>query len=171
MRPQNPSAGVPAGNQLLGCLLQCPKTPHNHYGTLHWVPQGTLGPAKLVKFSLFFSQICLTKLPKPPRVHPVQPQNSSAGGPAGNQVLGCLLQCPKTPHNQYGALTWGPLGTLGPAKLKQNHEFHPFRGPRKKHKSKSPEKRKNAKKNRNSAKMRPFHQTFLPRTVWPICSG
>ena len=32
-RPQNPPAGVPAGKQTLGCRLQCPRTPHNQYGT------------------------------------------------------------------------------------------------------------------------------------------
>ena len=185
VQPQNPSAGVPVGNQVFGCLVQCPKTPYNHYGTLPWGPQGTLGSAKsnlkiftvfqpnlpcktaktstgpscadpkpvcggpcgqpsawipptvsqdtkqslwdptlgspghpgsgknqLVKSSPFSSQICLTKLPKPPRDHLVRPQNPSAGVPAGDQVLGCLLQCPKTPYNHYGTLPWGPLGTL-----------------------------------------------------------
>ena len=48
----------------------------------------------------------------------MQTENLSAGVPVGNQVLGCLLHCPKTPHNQYGALPWGPPGTLGPAKSK-----------------------------------------------------
>ena len=42
-----PVCGVPAGNQVLGCLLQCPRTPHNHCGAPPWVPQGTPGPAKL----------------------------------------------------------------------------------------------------------------------------
>ena len=76
------------------------------------------GKIQLVRFSLFSSQICLTKLPKPPRGHPVRPRNLSAGVPAGDQVLGCLLQCLKTPHNQYGALPWGPPGTLGPTDSK-----------------------------------------------------
>ena len=74
------------------------------------------GKIQLVKFSLFSSQICLAKLPKPPRDHRVRPQNPSAGVPAGHQVLGSLLQCPKTPHNNYGTLPWGLQGTLGPAK-------------------------------------------------------
>ena len=76
------------------------------------------GKIQLVKISPFSSQNCLAKLPKPPQDHLLRPQNLSAGVPAGNQVLGCLLQCPKTPHNQYGALPWGPPGTLGPAKSK-----------------------------------------------------
>ena len=76
------------------------------------------GKIQLVKFSPFSSQICLAKLPKPPWDHLVRPQNPSAGVPAGNQVLGCLLQCPKTPYNHYGTLPWGPQGTLGPAKSK-----------------------------------------------------
>ena len=71
---------------------------------------------QLVKFSPFSSQICLAKLPKPPWDHLVRPQNPSAGVPADNQVLGCLLQCPKTPHSHYGTLPWGPQGTLGPGK-------------------------------------------------------
>ena len=49
---QNPSAGVPAGNQVLGCRLQCPRTPHNHYGTPPWGPLGTLDLEKSKK-SLF----------------------------------------------------------------------------------------------------------------------
>ena len=73
---------------------------------------------ELVKFSPFSSQICLAKLPNPPQDHLVRPQIPSAGVPAGHQVLGCLLQCRRTPHNHYGALPWGPLGTLGPAKAK-----------------------------------------------------
>ena len=77
------------------------------------------GKIQLVKFSRFCSQICLAKLPKPPRDHLARPQNPSVGVSAGHQVLGCLLQCPKTPHNQYGALPWGPPGTLGPAKSKK----------------------------------------------------
>ena len=79
---------------------------------------GHPGPGKiqLVKFSSFSGKICLAKLPRPPRDHLLRPQNPSAGVPAGNQVLGCLLQSPKTPHNHYGTLPWGPQGTLGPAK-------------------------------------------------------
>ena len=79
--------------------------------------QGHPGPGKiqLFKFSPFSSQFCLAKLPKPPRDHLVRPQNPPAGVPAGNQVLGCLLQCPKTPYNHYGTLPWGPQGSLGPA--------------------------------------------------------
>ena len=45
-RPQNWFTGVPARKKVLGGLLYCPKTPHNHYGTLPWGPQGTLDPAK-----------------------------------------------------------------------------------------------------------------------------
>ena len=45
------------------------------------------GKIQLVKFSPFSSQICLTKLPKPPRDHLARPQNPSAGVPAGHQVL------------------------------------------------------------------------------------
>ena len=74
------------------------------------------GKIQRFRFSPVSSQICLAKLPKPPRDHLVRPQNPSAGVPTGHQVLGCLLQCPKTPHNQYGALPWAPQGTLGPAK-------------------------------------------------------
>ena len=77
------------------------------------------GKIQLVKFSLFSSQIFLTKQPKPPQDHLVRPLNPSAGVPAGHQVLGCLLQCPKTPHNQYGALPWDPQGTLCLAKSKE----------------------------------------------------
>ena len=46
---------------MLGCLLRCPKTPHNHYGTLPWVPQGTLGPAKsnLLNFHCFPTKFAL----------------------------------------------------------------------------------------------------------------
>ena len=69
------------------------------------------GKIQPVKFSPFSSQICFAKLPKSPRDHLARPQNPSAGVPAGHQVLGRLLQCPKTPHNQYGALPWGPPGT------------------------------------------------------------
>ena len=38
--------------------------------------------------------------------------------PAGKRTLGCLLQCPKTPQNQYGTPPWGPRGTLVLAKSK-----------------------------------------------------
>ena len=57
------------------------------------------GKIQLVKISPFSSQICLAKLPKPPQDPLVRPQNPSAGVPAGNQLLGCLLQCPKTLYN------------------------------------------------------------------------
>ena len=62
-------------------------------------------------FSPFSSKIRLTILPKLPNLlqgHLVRPQNPSAGVPAGNQLLGCVPQCPKTPHNHYGNLPWGP---------------------------------------------------------------
>ena len=48
------------------------------------------GKIQIVQFSPLSSQICLAKLPKPPRDHLVRPQNPSAGVPAGNQLLGCL---------------------------------------------------------------------------------
>ena len=47
--PQNCFTGVPASKKVLQCLLNHTKTPHNHYGTLPGVPQGTLGPAKSKK--------------------------------------------------------------------------------------------------------------------------
>ena len=74
---------------------------------------------QLLKFSPVSSQnFCLANLPKPPRDHLVRPQNPSAGVAAGHQVLGCFLQCPKTPYDHYGTLRWDPPGTLGPAKSK-----------------------------------------------------
>ena len=100
---------------------------------------------QLVKFSPFSSQICLAKLPKPPRDHLALPQSPSAGVLAGHQVLGCLLQCPKMPHNQYGALPWGPPGTLGPAKSK-NQRISPILGSPKKTQVKNPQSRQKAKK-------------------------
>ena len=128
------------------------------------------GKIQLVKFSPFSSQICLTKMPKPQQDHLVPPQNPSAGVPAGHQVLGCLLQCPKTPHNQYGALPWGPPGTLGPAKSK-TPRISPIPGSPKRTRVKNPKNPQKVKKNRNSAKMRPFHQKKLLTTIWPIYSG
>ena len=41
------------------------------------------GKIQLVKFSPVCSQICLAKLPKPPRDHLARPQNPSASVPAG----------------------------------------------------------------------------------------
>ena len=44
--PKNRSVGVPAGEKVIKSLLECPKEPHNHYGTLPWGPWGTLDRAK-----------------------------------------------------------------------------------------------------------------------------
>ena len=107
------------------------------------------GKIQLAKFSTFSSQICLAKLPKTPRNDLVRTQSPSAGVPEGHQVLGCLLQCPKTPHNQYGTLPWGPLGTSGPAKSKKLR-ISPILGSSKKtrHKSKPPKTPKKSKKSK-----------------------
>ena len=122
------------------------------------------GKIQLVKFSPFSSQICLAKLPKPPWDHPVGSQNPSAGVPAGNQVLGCLLQCPKTPCNHFGTLPWGPQAPWVQQNQKYS-EFHPFRGPPPKIKVEKPPKTPRKQKNRNSSKMRPLHQKSLLTTI------
>ena len=68
---------------------------------------------QLGKISPFSSQGCPTKRARSGFWRPLNPP---AGVPAGKQTLGCRLQCPRTPHNQYGTPPWGPWGTLGPAK-------------------------------------------------------
>ena len=104
------------------------------------------GKIQLLKFSPFSSQFCLTKLPKPPRDHLVRPQNPSAGVPAGNQVLGCLLQCPKTPYNHYGTLpTLRSPGHPGSGKIKNVLNVTHFEVPEKNTSRKAPQKLQNAK--------------------------
>ena len=169
---QKPVCGGPCGQPSAW------KTPTASQDTIQSLWDPTLGSPvhlgsgkiQLVKFSPSSSQICLTKLPKPLQDHLVQPQNPSVGFPAGNQLLGCFLQCPKTPHNQYGALPWGPRGALGPAKSKKP-QISPIAGSPKKTQVKNPRNPQKAKKNRNSAKMRPFHQKFLLTTIWLTYSG
>ena len=136
--PQNWFTGVPARKKVLGTLLKCPKTPQNHYGTVSWGPEGTLGPAKSnffqnPNFHRFPAKFALPNARAGARGVFLRPQNPSPGVPAGKQVLGCLLQCPRTPHNHYGTPPWGPLGTLGPAKPEKSR-ISPVSGPRKKHK-------------------------------------
>ena len=129
--PQNWFTGVPARKKVLGTLLKCPKTPQNHYGTGSWGPEGTLGPAKSnffenPNFHRFPAKFALPNARAGARGVFLQPQNPSPGVPAGEQVPGCLLQCPRTPHNHYGTPPWGPLGTLGPAKPKKIADFTRF---------------------------------------------
>ena len=142
-----PVGGVPCGQP----SAWMPPTVSQDTTQSLWDPTlrspGHLGSGKiqLVKFSPFSSQICLAKLPKPSRDHLARPQNPSAGVSAGHQVLGCLLQCPKTPHNHYGALPWGPPGTLGPAKLKKPR-IPPIPGSPKKTQVKNPNTPQKVKK-------------------------
>ena len=136
--PQNCFSGVPARKKVLGGLLKCPKAPHNHYGTLSWGPEGTLGPAKSnffenPNFYRFPDKFALPNARASARSVFLRPQNPPAGVPAGKQVLGCRLQCPRTPQDQYGTPPWGPLGTLGLAKPKKSR-FSPISGALKKHK-------------------------------------
>ena len=48
---QTPSAGVPAGNQVLVCLRQCSRTPQNHYGNPNFGALGLLGSGKTKKIA------------------------------------------------------------------------------------------------------------------------
>ena len=151
---------------MLGGLLKCPKTPHNHYGTLSWGPEGTLGPAK----SNFFQNPNFHRFPAKfalPNAHAgarsvfLRPQNPPAGVPAGKQVLGCRLQCPRTPQGQYGTPPWGPLGTLGLAKSKKIAIFGHFRGPEKNTSASNPRRPENRIKSEIPPKLGCFIETFL----------
>ena len=170
MRPQNPSAGVPAGNQVLGCLLQCPKIPHNYYGTLPWGPQGTLvrqNPTCKI-FTVFQPSL------------PCRPAETSMGPSCATPKAVCGGPCgqpsawmPPTVSQDATQSVWGPTmgspGHPGSSKIEKPAKFTDFGVPEKNRRK--PQKRRKSQKNRNSAKMRPFHQPFLPRTIWPIYSG
>ena len=82
----------------------------------------------LAVFSRFGGKSNLRHRPNSHRTVLRGSQNCFSGVPARKKVLGGLLKCPKTPHNHYGTLSWGPEGTLGPAKSNffQNPNFHRF---------------------------------------------
>ena len=142
--PKNRFLRCPARKKVLERPLNCPKTAHKHCGTLPWDPWSTGGPSKsnFVNFALFCltpSQNALPNAPNGARGVFLRPQNRSPGVPAGNQVLGCLLQCPRTPHNHYGTPPWGPSGTRGAAKSKKSRNS-PVSGSTKKAQVKKPSK-------------------------------
>ena len=68
---------------------------------------------------------------------------------------------------------WGPTlgspGHPGSGKIKNILNSTHFGVPGK-NTSREPQKRRKGQKNRNSAKMRPFHQTVFTETIWPIYS-
>ena len=136
------------------------------------VPRPPPGPANpnLAVFSRFGGKFGWENCPTVRGTVLRGPQNCFTGVPVSKKVLQWLLNHTKTPHNHYGTLPGGPHGTLGPAKSKKS-QISPVSGPRKKHKSPGPPKRPKTQKNRNSAKMRPFHRNFSSWTPPPMCSG
>ena len=110
-------------------------------------PQGTPGPTKpnLAVFTRLGGKVGWENCPTVRRAVLRGPQNCFTGVPAGNQVLQCLLQCPRTPHNHYGTPPWGPSGTRGPAKSKKSRNL-PVSGGLKKTQVENPPKAQNPQK-------------------------
>ena len=147
--PQNWFMGVPARKKVLGGLLYCPMTPHNHYGTLRWGPQGTVDPAKskLKKIHCFPAKFAFQNCQNRHGTILCDPKTHLQGSLLATNCLDASYSVPGC-HT----ISMGPyLGVPRAPWVRQNQkysEFHPFWGPRKKYKSKSPPKPPQFKKNK-----------------------
>ena len=123
------------------------------------------GKIQLVKFSPFLAKFALQNCQNRHGTILCDPKTRL-------QAIKCLDASYSVPRRH--TISMGPYHGVPQApwvrQNRKNREFHPFRGPRKKT-SQKPRKPPKSQKNRNSAKMRLFHQTFLLRTIWPIYSG
>ena len=164
--PQNCFKGVPARKKVLGGLLKCPKTPHYHYGTLPWGPQGTLSPAKsnFLNFHRFPAKFALQSCQNLHGTILCDPKTRLRGSLRATKCLDASYSVPRR-HT----ITMGP--SLGPAKSKKNAHFTHPGVPEKNTGQKAPQEAKTQKKIEIPQKMRPFHQNFLLTNIWPIYSG
>ena len=125
---------------------------------------GHLGSGEIQPSS---SQICHTKLPKPPGDHLVDPKTRLLGSLWATKCLDASYSVPRhhtISMGPYHGVPWAPW-------VQQNRKkprISPISGSQKKTQVKNP-KTPRKSKNRNSAKMRP--STFLLRTIWSIYSG
>ena len=104
--------GGPCMKKVLGGLLYCPQTPHNHYGTLPWGPQGTLDLAKanLEKFDCFPAKFALPNARAGAHSGFLRPPKPACGGPCGQKSAGR----PSIPSQDSTQSLWDPtVGSLG----------------------------------------------------------
>ena len=99
------------------------------------------------------------------------PPKPICGGPCGPPSA----WMPPTVSQDATQSLWGPTmgspGHPGSGKIKNILNFTHFGVPKKNTSQKACKYPKDAKKNQNFAKKRPFHQNFSLRTIWPIYSG
>ena len=143
MRPQNPSAGVPAGNQMLGCFLQCPKTPYNQHGTLPWGPRAPwVWQNPTCKISTVFQPNLPYKTVKTAMEPSCATPNPVCGGPCGPPSAWMPPTLSQDTTHSVWDPTMGSPGHPGSGKIENPANF----GVPEKNTSRKPQKRRKSQK-------------------------